>query len=314
MSSASPGRDARQPVLTIVIPVWDKYVRLLPALVSELRQRAGTDFDLVIVDNRSSVPLPAFTDARVVRLANRTSTGAARNAGLALVETPFVYFLDADDRPTEGAVAKLVSALTSEPNAVVATGEIVAWHPQSAVQLPMASPRRRTYVLSRRPRLLGLASVARNQFAVVGAVLSTNAVRDAGGFSDHNYCEDWALATALAFRGRIILRRSTTLMAQIHEGSMIHREGTPGAIVRALPWLHRRWLRDPAIPWWLKPLFPFLALVRLRQAWSRWRYGARSHDDLLEQIGNLELEQFGIAHGTTSTSGMGTKGLKRGEL
>jgi glycosyltransferase involved in cell wall biosynthesis len=57
----------------------------------------------------------------VIRQQNR-GVGAARNAGLALADTPYVVFLDQDDRLAPGALAHALGLLDAEPKAVFASG------------------------------------------------------------------------------------------------------------------------------------------------------------------------------------------------
>jgi glycosyltransferase involved in cell wall biosynthesis len=277
--------------LTIVVPVWDRYVSLLPSLVSRLQEEVP-GAAIVVVDNASSVPLPDL-DVFVVRLPLRRSTGEARNAALPMVSTPFVCFFDADDLPVTGTLARLLEIAHRCPEYVAVAGTSIAWHPCSSEEVKIGYSDR-IFALQKRRRLFGIACLVRNRFPVVGSILQTAAVCDAGGFSDLNYCEDWGLATSLAFRGPVYLIQDAALMSRIHEGSMIHREGTPSGIVRMLVPLYRRWIRDPSIPWWAKMMFPFTPFPRLRQAVKRRRARARSHDDLFAVLGRHSLTEYGV--------------------
>lgn len=273
--------------LTFVIPVWDRYVPFLENLIRSLADEIpGARF--VVVDNASTMTLPMLDGVTVVRLTERRSTGAARNAALSSLSTPFVCFFDADDLPLAGALERLLSLAKSRPDVVATAGISIAWHPATSerIRVDFANG---VLALQRHRTLLGLASLLRNRFATVGAILRTDAVGDAGGFSDLNYCEDWGLSTALAFRGRIQLVSEPIIFSRIHVGSMIHREGTPAGIVRTLFPLYRRWLADGAIPFWLKPLFLLTPIPRLKQAVVRWHRNTRSHDDLFERMGRHGL-------------------------
>jgi glycosyltransferase involved in cell wall biosynthesis len=293
--------------LTVVIPVWDRYVPLLENLFERLRNEFPAA-RFVVVDNASSVTLPSLDSATVVRLAVRRSTGAARNAALSTLDTPFVCFFDADDLPVPGTLQRFLGLADTRPEIVAVAGTGIAWHPAAREQFAITfSPR--ILALQRHQRLFGLASVVRNRYATVGSILRTDAVRGAGGFSDLNYCEDWSLATALAFRGRVHLVQEGAFLARIHTGSMIHQGGTPAGIVRALYPLYRRWLLDPAIPIWLKPLFLLTPIPRLRQAYDRWRTKTRSHDDLFERLGQHTLDdssQYGAPETIEGSSGRRT--------
>jgi glycosyltransferase involved in cell wall biosynthesis len=85
--------------LTVVIPVWDDYVRWLPDCISSIaNQRPDPPLDILVVDNASGTALPALpAGVGRTRLPTRVSLGAARNHGLARINTPFVAFADADD-------------------------------------------------------------------------------------------------------------------------------------------------------------------------------------------------------------------------
>ena len=79
---------------------------------SALDQTGVRTPNVVVIDNNSDVVLPPLPPGvEVVRLPKRVSVGAARNAGLALVETGKVIFCDADDRLLPGAIAFLTSRM-----------------------------------------------------------------------------------------------------------------------------------------------------------------------------------------------------------
>jgi glycosyltransferase involved in cell wall biosynthesis len=282
-------QDSTATDLTMVVPVWDRYVSLLPSLVSRLHEEAP-GATIVVVDNASNVPLPEL-GVSVVRLSSRRTTGAARNAALSAVSTRFVFFFDADDLPVAGTLGRLLEIARRRPECVAVAGTSIAWHPRSSEEVKIGYSDR-IFALQNRPRLFGVACLIRNRFPVVGSILQAAAVEDAGGFSDLNYCEDWGLATALAFRGPVCLVQDPALMSRIHEGSMIHREGTPAGIVRMLGPLYRRWISDAAIPWWAKILFLGTPFSRLRQAVKRKRSHARSHDDLFAVLGRHSLAEY----------------------
>jgi glycosyltransferase involved in cell wall biosynthesis len=274
--------------LTIVVPVWDHYVPLLEPVLACLRHEAH-GAAIIVVDNASNTALPGLP-VRVIRLRSRHTTGAARNASLSSITTRFVCFFDADDVPVQGTLARLLEIARSRPECIAVAGTSIAWHPRSHDEVKLGYSDR-ILALQRHKILFGLACVTRNRFPVVGSILQAAAVKEAGGFSDLNYCEDWGLATSLAFRGPVCLIPDAAIMSRIHEGSMIHREGTSAGIIRVIPPLYFRWFRDPAIPWWAKAFFLFTPLPRLRQALSRKRTNSRSHDDLFAVLGRHSLAE-----------------------
>lgn len=107
------------PVVTVIVPGFDVADYAQEALDS-LRAQSLTDWTAVLVDDASTDATGAIFDAaaaadprfRVVHHRTQGGLSAARNTGLDLVETPFVGFLDADDRFTPHALERLLGAVT----------------------------------------------------------------------------------------------------------------------------------------------------------------------------------------------------------
>lgn len=93
------------PLLSVVIPTRDRAGRLAGAVASALAQTMS-DLEVVVVDDGSVDDTPdvvdrlTTSDRRVKRVDGPGGRGAvaARNAGIAAAESPFVGFLDDDDR------------------------------------------------------------------------------------------------------------------------------------------------------------------------------------------------------------------------
>jgi CDP-glycerol glycerophosphotransferase len=108
------------PAVTVIVPGFDVAPWAADALDS-LRSQTLDDWVAILVDDASTDDTGAIFGGaaaadprfRVVRHASRAGLGAARNTGLDLVETPFVAFLDADDRLTPHALERLVGTLTA---------------------------------------------------------------------------------------------------------------------------------------------------------------------------------------------------------
>lgn len=106
------------PVVTVIVPGYDVAAYAREALDS-VRAQTRTDWTAVLVDDASTDDTGAiFAEAasedprfRLVRHATRNGLSAARNSGLELVATPFVGFLDADDRYAPRALERLVGTL-----------------------------------------------------------------------------------------------------------------------------------------------------------------------------------------------------------
>jgi glycosyltransferase involved in cell wall biosynthesis len=192
------GRDAQARV-SVVIPVWDEYVGdgLLQAVVSVRRQPVAVR--LIVVDNASAVPLPPLEDVELVRLEQRRSTGAARNASLPLLRTDYVVFLDADDRLLDGSLAALVAGLDASPQRATHTLSIV----DAATGAPHRTPRRLARMLAAAPPLFALANAIWSLLPTQGCTIMRVAdVVESGGYADASTGEDWVLGVSLSFRGR----------------------------------------------------------------------------------------------------------------
>jgi glycosyltransferase involved in cell wall biosynthesis len=253
--------------VTVVVPVWDRYCSFLPRCVEAvLGQAAGERPSLVVVDNASRERMPPLPrGVEVVRSERRLSVGAARNLGLSKVATPAVIFCDADDRLLPEAVALLRAKLAARPDLVAVIGRYVSWNPVTGAQAVLdRSPRPVVFRVARYPRVFALANLRYNCFPVVGGILRTDAVRDAGGFGDTNVGEDWILGAQLAFRGPIEFERTPTFLRRVHEGSLWYRPHAPDVYLARTDQLRERIGRDAFVPGWVKAALPLLALVHRR--------------------------------------------------
>lgn len=120
----SPSRDA---LVTVIVPGRDVAEYAAEALAS-LRAQTLTAWRAVLVDDGSVdatseiFGAAAASDPRFVLVRHDAprGLGAARNAGLDLVDTPFVGFLDADDVMMPTALERLVTTLTTTGSDIVA--------------------------------------------------------------------------------------------------------------------------------------------------------------------------------------------------
>jgi len=242
--------------VTVVIPVWDAYAGegLIDALTSVRSQSPPPE--LIVVDNHSEVPLPPLADAEVVRLDRRRSTGAARNAGLERVRTPYVVFLDADDVLLPGALSALVDGLDRNRDCSAYVMSIV----DGVTGARHRAPRRVARALSSRPAWFAMANTVWSLLPTQGAAIMRAAdLRACGGYGDSDRGEDWVLACSLSFRGRVSFDRRPALCYR-------RRADSPGAtgVGRAVLLENARGVRarvrdDPAAPAWAKSALPLIA-------------------------------------------------------
>lgn len=107
-------------VVTVIVPGFDVADYAQDA-VESLRSQTFAEWTAILVDDASSDATGAIFHAaaaadlrfRVVRHDRRRGLSAARNTGLDLVQTPFVGFLDADDRLTPEALERLVGTVVA---------------------------------------------------------------------------------------------------------------------------------------------------------------------------------------------------------
>jgi glycosyltransferase involved in cell wall biosynthesis len=258
--------------VTVVVPVWDRYAAFVRDCVDAILDQAGVETPrVVVVDNASETPLPQLPrGVDVVRSDRRLSVGAARNLGLAVVGTRNVMFCDADDRLLPGALAFLTSRLEERPELVAAICRYVSWNPQTGERAVLErSPRPVVFRVARHRRLFAVAGLRYNCFPVVGGLLRTRAVRDAGGFGDGNVGEDWILGAQLAFRGPIEFHREASFLRRIHSGSLWYRQHDASDYLARCELLRERVARDASVPRWVKAGLPLLARVHRRDVRRR---------------------------------------------
>ena len=197
---------------TAIVACFNYGAYLREAVDSLLSQEGGAPH-VVVVDDGSTDPetlavideLPAAVE--VVRQEN-AGLAAARNAGFAHCRTPFVLFLDADDRLAPGALATMRQALERNPEASFAYGHhrfFGDW--DAVVRFPPYDPLR---LLDR--HMIGSTTLARREV-----------LEDTGGFdADFGTFEDWELwLHALAKGHRGVRIDAVTLEYRRHGDSMV---------------------------------------------------------------------------------------------
>jgi len=90
------------PLLSVVIPTWNRAHIVCDAVESALKQRDGA-VEVIVVDDASNDGTAELLSStfgsqiRLLQLGDRRGPGAARNAGASLACGEFVGFLDSDD-------------------------------------------------------------------------------------------------------------------------------------------------------------------------------------------------------------------------
>jgi hypothetical protein len=241
-SSTASTTAAEEARLTVVIPVWGSYVNAARRAVASVRADP-TPARVLIVDNGNTPPLGGFEGCEILRSEVRHSRGGSRNLGLAAVETPYVMFLDADDALLQVGLRDLAEGLEARPRCDAFVGRIL----ESGGQLHRL-PRSFCGRLSRLPRLLGWANAVWPVISLQGcALLRTRAVRSAGGYCDVSMGEEWALATVLAFRGRLAFTQTPVLSYDLGPASPGVGRGSTRALLKSAARLRER-LQEQGVP------------------------------------------------------------------
>lgn len=199
---------------TAVVACCDHGAYVREAVGSLLAQESTPR--VVVVDDGSTeaesrVALDALpAEVEVVRQPN-AGPAAARNAGLARAGTPFVLFLDADDRLARGALGLMREALRQQPRASFAYGHQRFFGDWSGVhRFPPYDPLR---LLDR--HLIGVTALVRREV-----------LDDTGGFDpSFDAFEDWELwLNALEHGHRGVRVDAVTLEYRRHRDSKVARD------------------------------------------------------------------------------------------
>lgn len=109
---------ASDPIVTLIVPGRD-IAAFAPAALDSLRAQTESRWRAILIDDGSMDDTGAIFaaaeagDARftVIRHESSRGLGAARNVGIAHIDTPYLGFLDADDELRPDALARLTGTL-----------------------------------------------------------------------------------------------------------------------------------------------------------------------------------------------------------
>jgi hypothetical protein len=94
-------------------------------------------------------------------------------------------------------------------------------------------------------------------------MLRTEQVRDAGGYPDVEWGDDWVLAVSLAFRGRVEMHERFGRYYRPTPDSLWRRGRRLGEFVASARLVRQRLREDPGIPAWARRLLPVIAVLQL---------------------------------------------------
>jgi glycosyltransferase involved in cell wall biosynthesis len=116
-----------QPLVSVIVPTFNRSAHLPAALDSILRQTVR-DFELIVVDDGSRDDTPALLGAiadprlRVVTHSANRGIAQARNSGLDAARGKYIAWLDSDDVSRLDRLARQVRFLERHPNIALAGG------------------------------------------------------------------------------------------------------------------------------------------------------------------------------------------------
>lgn len=208
---------------TVVIPTRNR-VDYLHHAIESVRSQRDVSWALVVVDDASEDGTAAYLSTlddhriRSLRLESHEERAVARNAGLAVVSTRTVLFLDDDDLLRPQALCVLLAGLERDRRAFGAAGAVTTFD---------GAGHRRRLIHPRRTIVRDvLSDVMYGWTDPPGALLfRTDAIRAAGGWpvtssatSTRVTAEDQALLLALALEGPVVLVPDTVLEHRLHRG------------------------------------------------------------------------------------------------
>lgn len=118
----------KTPLLSVVIPTWNRAPLVREAIQSALDQRAG-EVEVIVVDDVSTDSTAEILGSefgsriRLLRLEHRRGPGGARNAGARLAHGEFIAFLDSDDVWLPGKLEAELEVFARFPEAEVVVSD-----------------------------------------------------------------------------------------------------------------------------------------------------------------------------------------------
>ena len=219
MTTPLAGPVAAPAPVAVIIPCYGQAHLLAEALASSLAQ-VPPPAEIIVVDDGSpddvAGAVRAMGEAPSIRLVRRPNGGlsAARNTGLEASQSPFLVFLDADDRLCPGALAAGLACLADRPAAAFAFGGYrnmdFAGHYWPKPSLPRPGP----------TTLVDL--LAGNVVGMHATVLyRRQPLAEAGGFDEAlRSCEDWDVYLRLARTHEAVAHRHVSADYRRHAGGM----------------------------------------------------------------------------------------------
>jgi succinoglycan biosynthesis protein ExoO len=139
--------SARGPAVSVIMANYNG-ARFLGAAIASLRAQTLPDWELIVVDDASSDGSPQIVQAaiaadprvRLIRQAERSGPGAARNLGLEAATGDWIAIADSDDLMAPERLARLLEFAARDGAQIVADNQVLFWD---------GEPRRKLYLSER---------------------------------------------------------------------------------------------------------------------------------------------------------------------
>ena len=227
--------------VTVVIPAFNRETLIRDALASVAAQTPSLPAEVIVVDDCSTDDTAAVAErlgARVLRHRENTGAAAARNTGIAAANQEWVALLDSDD---EWLPHHLDTLWRHRHGHALVAGAALADADDGSRPRYHGTPSRGPHGLDSPATIL----YPENFIAASGALVRTDAVRDAGGYDTSlRYAEDFDLWIRLLERWPGIALPVVVYRWRTHPGQKSKGSTTPREIQRQI-------VRSYAgRPWW----------------------------------------------------------------
>jgi glycosyltransferase involved in cell wall biosynthesis len=215
-------------LITVVIPAYN-VGGFIGATLESIRNQTSIQWKVIVIDDGSTdntasvVESLSYDRVTLVQQAN-AGLSAARNAGLMLVTTPYVLFLDADDLLFPESIERFLTTLSLNLEAVGVYGSVVHIDMQGRQVRGVYVPADVSW--SSEDNLMSFlqANVIEN---IAQCCFRAFAVKEVQGFRHFSPSEDWDLMCRIASRGRLAAldKDDPVLMLRQRTGSLVRSTG-----------------------------------------------------------------------------------------
>jgi len=295
---------ADPPVISVIVPTFNRAHLLGTAIDSVLAQRDCPPFEIMVVDDASTddtaTVLARYGPAlRIVRLTRNGGVAGARAAGVAQAYGALLAFHDSDDLMLPGRLGRLAAFLAAHPDvdAVFANGLVddAATDATTVVPAPLAG--------CLDGRQVGVREIVRDGLPVFlqAALVRRRAFDQAGGIDvTLTRHADLDLACRLALTGRAVFLDVPVFRYRVHDANQTRdrlklREGMV-AVMRRLRERHPQALAQLDPTWFRRRERRHLYRIAWRHWMSAW-LDARPREllvasDALRQALGLEVRHL----------------------